>query len=72
MNSLYIGLQNVGRGYVLLNPGQTCEIMSIIEKTMSIIVLGRLGVLTYLDKVSCPVYPEALLALLITSSCQPS
>jgi hypothetical protein len=43
--------------------------MSTIEKIMSMIVSGRLDILTYLDKVSCPVHPEALLALLIT--CQP-
>ncbi len=28
----HVGLQSVSRGYLLLNPGQICEIMSIIEK----------------------------------------
>jgi hypothetical protein len=36
-----------------------------MEKIMSIIVLGLLNTLTYLDKTNCPDHPEALLALLI-------
>ncbi len=35
---LYVGLQCVGRGYKLLKPGQTFEIIGIIQEIMRIIV----------------------------------
>jgi hypothetical protein len=72
MSSLYIDLQSISPGYLQLDPVQMCEIMSIIGRIMRIIVVGLLDTSdtwTYLYKASCPVHPEALLALLIT--CQP-
>jgi len=69
MSSLYINLQSISPGYLQLDPVQICEIMSIIEKLMRIIVVGLLDTWTYLYKASCPVHPEALLAPLNT--CQP-
>jgi hypothetical protein len=69
MSSLYIDLQSISPGYLQLDPVQICEIMSIIERIMRIIVVGLLDTWTYLYKASCPVHPEALLALLNT--CQP-
>jgi hypothetical protein len=66
---LYIDLQSISPGYLQLYPVQICEIMSIIERIMRIIVVGLLDPWTCLYKASCPVHPEALLALLNT--CQP-
>ncbi len=51
------------RSRILLNPGQTCEIICIIEKIMSIIVLGRLSTLTYdLDKARRPELAPSLVS----------
>ncbi len=66
IDSLYVGLQCVGRGYKLLNPGQTFVITGIIQEIMCILVLVQLNMLTWLHKTSLPGRPEALLMLLET------
>ena len=66
IDSLYIGLQCVSRGYELLNPGQSFEIIRIIHDIMLIIVFFQLKMLSWLHKASLHVHPEALLALLDT------
>ena len=66
IDSLYVGLQCVCRGYKLLNPGQTFDIIGIIQDIMRIIVFIELNMLTWLHKASMPGHPEALLMLLET------
>ncbi len=60
---LYLGLQCIGRGYKLLNPGQKFKIIGIIQEIMSIIVLVQLNRLAWLHKASLPGHPEAVPAL---------
>ena len=70
MSSLYIDLQSISPGYLQLDPVQICEIMSIIERIMRIIVVGLLDTWTYHYKASsgCPVHPEALLRLALLNT----
>jgi hypothetical protein len=60
-----IRLQCADRNYQTLNAGQTCEIISIIEKIRSIIYSERLDLMIFLDEMSYPADPEALQALLV-------
>ncbi len=64
--SLYVGLQCVGRGYKLLDPGQTFKIIGIIQEIMRIIVFVLQSMLTWLHKASSHGHPKALPALLDT------
>ncbi len=58
LDSLYVGLQCIGRGYEQLNPAQTLKIIGIIQKIMRIIVFVQLKMLTLLHKASVHVHPE--------------
>jgi hypothetical protein len=61
-----VGLQCVGRGYRLLNHGQTFKIIGIIQEIMRIIVFVHLNRWIWLHKESFPGHPKALLPLLDT------
>ena len=66
IGSLYVGLQCIGRGYKLLNPGLTFKIIGIIHEIMRIIVFVWLNLLALLHKASLPGHPEAVMTLLET------
>jgi len=66
IGSMYNCLQCVGWGCKLLNPGQTFEIIGIIQDIMRIIVLVHLKRWTWLRTESLPGHPKALLPLLDT------
>ena len=61
-----LGLQCKDNCYQALDAGQTCEIISKIEKIRSIIGFELLDLLTFLHEASSPAHSEALLALLVT------
>jgi hypothetical protein len=53
IDSLYVGLQSVGRGYKLLNPGLTFKIIGIIQEIMRKILFIQLNMLTWLINQAC-------------------
>ena len=61
-----VGLQCVGRGYRLLNHGQTFKIIGIIQEIMRIIVIVHMNRWSWFRKASLPCHPKALLPLLDT------
>ena len=65
---MYVGLQCIGCGCKLLNPGHTFKIIGIIQEIMRIIVFVHLNRWTWLRKESLPGHPKALLPLLDTYS----
>ncbi len=70
IDSLYVGMQpechGIGRGYKLLNPGQTFKKKGIIQEIMRIIVLVQLNMLTWLHKTSLPGHDPTSLSVLIS------
>ena len=58
--------QSTDRDYKTLKAGQTCEIISIIEKIMSIIGLDRLELWTCIAVARSIVHTGALVGLLVT------
>ena len=66
IESLHVVLQCVGRCFKLLNPGQTIEIIGIIQEIMRLIVFFQLNMWVCLPNANLPAHPKALLALLDT------
>ena len=61
IGSLYVGLQCIGRGYKLLNPGLTFKIIGIIHEIMRIIIVFVwLNMSALLHKASLPGHPRLI------------